>query len=194
MPADALLQLLWLPAWPAEALLRLAAALALAWALDWRFGEPPNRWHPVAWLGNVLAPLGRWLPTLPPAPAFAAGALAWCLVVGGVALLAALLQAALLAAPAWLGVPLLAPPSWRVLQQQAGRTPSPNGGWPMAAMALYLGVRLHKPGVYLLNPGAPPPQAAQLQQALRRGQRAAWTAVLAAGSVLLVMAAWRSWA
>ena len=32
------------------------------------------------------------------------------------------------------------------LRVQARRTPSPNSGWPMAAMALGLGVCLHKPG------------------------------------------------
>jgi len=317
------LAVLW---WPAEAVLRLAAALAIAWALDGLFGEPPNRWHPVAWLGQALAPLGRWLPTLAPAAAFTAGALAWWAVVGVVAALALLLQAALLAAPAWWGVPLLAlllkpafawrmlhdevaavgealdsapgaaglaagrlqvarlcsrdvarldaegvretaietlaenlndalvapvfwcvlaglpgawawravntldaswgyrgrwlwagkwaaraddvlawlparlsalllaPPSWRVLVQQARLTPSPNGGWPMAAMALHLGVRLHKPGVYVLNAAAPPPQAAQLQQALRRGGQAAWAAVGLAGALLLALAMWRGMA
>jgi len=39
------------------------------------------------------------------------------------------------------------------LRAQAGLTPSPNSGWPMAAMALALGIRLGKPGVYVLNPG-----------------------------------------
>ena len=41
--------------------------------------------------------------------------------------------------------------SVRVLLQEARRTPSPNSGWPMAAMALGLGVCLHKPGAYALN-------------------------------------------
>lgn len=41
--------------------------------------------------------------------------------------------------------------SLTTLRQQARRTPSPNSGWPMAAMALALGVRLRKPGVYVLN-------------------------------------------
>lgn len=323
MDPAGLLQALWVPAWPAEALCRLAAALALAWVLDLCFGEPPSRWHPVAWLGSAVAPLGRWLPTLGPAPALVAGGMAWCAVVGGVAALAWGLQSLLLAAPAWLGVPLLAlllkpafawrmlhdevaavgsalasapgaaglaagraqvgrlcsrdvthldadtvretaietlaenlndslvaplwwwllaglpgawawravntldamwgyrgrwlwagkwaaraddllawvparlsalllaPPSWRALWQQAGLTPSPNGGWPMAAMALHLGVRLHKPGAYVLNAGAPPPQAAQLQQALRRGRQAAWAAVALVGGALLLLAAWR---
>ncbi len=39
----------------------------------------------------------------------------------------------------------------RTLARQARKTPSPNSGWPMAAMALVLGVRLAKPGVYTLH-------------------------------------------
>jgi adenosylcobinamide-phosphate synthase len=43
------------------------------------------------------------------------------------------------------------------LRREARRTPSPNGGWPMGAMALLLDVRLRKPGVYALNePGREP--------------------------------------
>jgi adenosylcobinamide-phosphate synthase len=41
--------------------------------------------------------------------------------------------------------------NWSNLRTQAGQTPSPNSGWPMAAMALGLGVCLQKPGVYALN-------------------------------------------
>ncbi|MBK6999996.1 MAG: cobalamin biosynthesis protein CobD [Rhodoferax sp.] len=37
------------------------------------------------------------------------------------------------------------------LRYEAGRTPSPNSGWPMAAMALALGVRLGKPDGYVLH-------------------------------------------
>jgi len=37
------------------------------------------------------------------------------------------------------------------LRREAGRTPSPNSGWPMAAMALGVGVRLGKPGGYVLH-------------------------------------------
>jgi len=321
--------------WRGDAWARLAAALALAWLLDLAFGEPPDRWHPVAWLGQALAPATRWLPTLAPLPGFIAGALGWWLVVGGMALLALVLQAALLAAPPWWGVPLLAlllkpafawrmlhdevaavgrvfgaasadvahadpqhaglaaaraqvarlcsrdvatldadavhetaietlaenlndslvaplfwavllglpgawawratntldamwgyrgrwqwagkwaaraddalawlparltalllmwtPPclpwqAWRALPREARRTPSPNGGWAMAAMALQLGVRLRKPGVYVLNAPAPSPGPAQLQQALRRAAHAAWAALLLALAAL----AWRA--
>ncbi|MEP6965730.1 MAG: adenosylcobinamide-phosphate synthase CbiB, partial [Polaromonas sp.] len=45
------------------------------------------------------------------------------------------------------------------LAREARKTPSPNSGWPMAAMALALGISLGKPGVYTLNPAGRPPQA-----------------------------------
>jgi adenosylcobinamide-phosphate synthase len=41
---------------------------------------------------------------------------------------------------------------WSGLAREAVKTPSPNSGWPMAAMALALDVALRKPGVYVLNP------------------------------------------
>ena len=31
-----------------------AAVIALAVVLDFQFGDPPNRWHPVAWMGTLL--------------------------------------------------------------------------------------------------------------------------------------------
>lgn len=40
----------------------------------------------------------------------------------------------------------------RDLAAAAAPTPSPNGGWPMAATALALDVRLAKPGTYVLHP------------------------------------------
>ena len=76
---------------------------------------------------------------------------------------------------------------WQALPAQAALTPSPNGGWPMGAMALRLGVGLGKPGVYRLNAQAPAPQASHTWQALRRARRAVWLAVaLCAGAVVLV--------
>lgn len=47
----------------------------------------------------------------------------------------------------------------KVLKAEACKTPSPNSGWPMAAMALALNVSLRKPGVYALNPDGRQPQA-----------------------------------
>jgi adenosylcobinamide-phosphate synthase len=52
------------------------------------------------------------------------------------------------------------------LSTEACRTPSPNSGWPMAAMALILNVRLHKPGVYVLNAGAREPQLEDTDRAI----------------------------
>jgi adenosylcobinamide-phosphate synthase len=66
----------------------------------------------------------------------------------------------------------------------ARQTPSPNSGWPMGAMALRLGVRLRKPGVYELNGAAPSPSAEQVRLALTH---AAWVAGI---SVVLVVLAW----
>ena len=77
-----------------------------------------------------------------------------------------------LAAGRWLG--------WTPLRAQARITPSPNGGWPMGAMALLLGVRLRKPGVYVLNERGRLVDASDSAVALRWSGRAAWLAALAA--------------
>jgi adenosylcobinamide-phosphate synthase len=58
------------------------------------------------------------------------------------------------------------------LRAQARRTPSPNSGWPMATMALALGVTLRKPGLYALNDGARAPQAADTARAVQLAARA----------------------
>jgi len=69
----------------------------------------------------------------------------------------------------------------RRLPREAARTSSPNSGWPMAALALSLGIRLRKPGVYALNEQGAAPTAADVAAALRRSQLVAWLlAVLAA--------------
>ncbi|WP_404299869.1 adenosylcobinamide-phosphate synthase CbiB [Alicycliphilus denitrificans] len=52
------------------------------------------------------------------------------------------------------------------LHVQARATPSPNGGWPMGAMALALGVRLAKPGVYALNATGRAARAADTRRAV----------------------------
>ncbi|HSV70320.1 MAG TPA: adenosylcobinamide-phosphate synthase CbiB [Methylibium sp.] len=71
------------------------------------------------------------------------------------------------------------------LRREARRTPSPNGGWPMAAMALRLGIRLGKPGVYRLNAPGRAPVAGDIERALRHARRAAW---LGAGALGLLAA------
>ena len=73
------------------------------------------------------------------------------------------------------------------LRREAARTASPNSGWPMAAMALALNLRLGKPGVYQLNANAPQPQAPDCQ----RAQQLARRCVLVTATVLsAVLALW----
>lgn len=285
-----------------------AAPIAVALAVDWRFGEPAARFHPVVWMGRYLGHLGPTLTRWRPATAFVGGAAAWCFGAAAAGLLAFAAECALLALPtplAVLGLSLLLKPllAWRMLHDEvaavetalavslddgrarlqrlvsrdvaaldaeqvresaieslaenlndslvapllwfalgglaaaavyrftntadamwgyrgryewagkwaaraddalswlpacltalllclaAGRgvqwlplrqaaraTPSPNGGWPMGAMALLLGVRLRKPGVYTLNPAGQAAEPAHTVLALRWSQRAVWGA------------------
>ena len=74
------------------------------------------------------------------------------------------------------------------LPSQAGLTPSPNSGWPMAAMALALDVSLAKPGVYTLHPAGRSPQAADTARALRLAGRVVGVLALLAGVVTLFAA------
>jgi adenosylcobinamide-phosphate synthase len=57
--------------------------------------------------------------------------------------------------------------AWRIARRDHALAPSPNGGWPMAAMAGGLGVRLAKRGSYDFNAEAPTPVAADIGRALR---------------------------
>jgi adenosylcobinamide-phosphate synthase len=60
------------------------------------------------------------------------------------------------------------------LPREAARTASPNSGWPMAALALSLKVRLRKPLTYELNGGGSAPTPADTALALRRAEITAW--------------------
>ncbi len=284
----------------------LAPALVLAIAWDRWLGEPRDAWHPVAWFGRALRPIGTWVRGLDAVAAFVCGAVAWsmcALLLGG---LAWLLEMHARRWPVWVAAPVLAsalkpcfawrmlcdevravgialdsgldagrerlsrlvsrdvtrldtatvresaietlaenlndsliaplfwfalfglpgavvyrvantldamwgyrgawewagkwsaraddvlswlparltatlllpkPATWPALAAEAATTPSPNGGWPMAAMALRLGVRLRKPGVYALNRHASSPDAADLARALSVATRAAWAGI-----------------
>jgi adenosylcobinamide-phosphate synthase len=101
----------------------LPAALLIAWTLDALFGEPPNAWHPVAWLGRVLGPVGRCLCRWPAAPAFVGGALAWLAIAAALGAGARALEVAVLAWPGALGalaLALLLKPcfAWRMLRDE----------------------------------------------------------------------------
>ena len=296
----------------------LALALPLAWLWDQAFGEPPNALHPVAWMGHLLAPVGRWLVGQPNRTAFTGGALGWCAMAAAVGLIAQGWMNVAASLPWWLAVPMIAlalkpmfawrmlrdevagveraladglQPArnrlsrlvsrdvsamdesllretaietlaenlndsvvaplfwfavfglpgaavyrfantadamwgyrgrhewagkwaaraddvlswlparlsgglvfplltlhrWAALRAQACKTPSPNGGWPMGAMALHLGVRLRKPGVYVLNELAASPDARHMAQALKRAGLCAWGAMFA----VTALWAWR---
>jgi adenosylcobinamide-phosphate synthase len=73
----------------------------------------------------------------------------------------------------------------RRLPAAARCTPSPNGGWTMGALALALGVRLSKPGVYALNPEG--------REATSEDFHRGWRRVLAAsllGGLVAVVVRW----
>jgi adenosylcobinamide-phosphate synthase len=78
---------------------------------------------------------------------------------------------------------------WRQLRREAGLTPSPNSGWPMAAMALRLGVRLGKPRVYTLNAAGRTALAQDTQRAAKAGAWVVAGSALAAAAALVLGAA-----
>lgn len=86
--------------------------------------------------------------------------------------------------PARLTALLIARPSRRLLRE-ARRTPSPNSGWPMAAMALRLDLRLAKPGVYTLNADG----RSAVSDDLHAARTVAWHAVVMA-TALTALLAW----
>jgi adenosylcobinamide-phosphate synthase len=68
---------------------------------------------------------------------------------------------------------------WRVLRRDGAKTPSPNGGRPMAVMAGLLGVALEKKGVYLLGDSQEPLTPQKVRQA--------WHLVLVTGMFMIVL-------
>ncbi|VTU19337.1 cobalamin biosynthesis protein [Variovorax sp. SRS16] len=57
------------------------------------------------------------------------------------------------------------------IRREADQTPSPNSGWPMAAMALLLDVRLAKPGVYTLHAAGRAATSADISRAVDLASR-----------------------
>lgn len=82
-------------------------------------------------------------------------------------------------------------PRLSAMRAQAARTPSPNGGWPMGTLALLLGCRLGKRGVYLLNPEGRDAEAIDTELTLRWAARATTLSMLAAA--LLIWARSARW-
>jgi adenosylcobinamide-phosphate synthase len=77
-------------------------------------------------------------------------------------------------------------------RREARRTPSPNSGWPMAAMALCLGVRLGKPDAYTLNAAGREPMAADTARAVQLAARVviAWACCAAIAILALQSIGW----
>ena len=69
---------------------------------------------------------------------------------------------------------------WSRLRSEARRTDSPNAGWPMAALALRLDLRLTKPGDYVLNPSGSDPVGGDVERAVRVARNAVLVAVAVA--------------
>jgi adenosylcobinamide-phosphate synthase len=85
-----------------------------------------------------------------------------------------------------LALVLVRSPRWRhlrALPSEAARTPSPNSGWPMAALALGLDVRLRKPSSYALNAEARSPTPTDFGAAMRLAAITAWSFVALFASI-----------
>jgi len=76
----------------------------------------------------------------------------------------------------------------KTLRLEARKTLSPNSGWPMAAMALALGVRLQKPGVYVLNPSGRPPGPKDAMLAQKNASKVVVAAFLSVQTAILLIA------
>ncbi|MEM7415741.1 MAG: adenosylcobinamide-phosphate synthase CbiB [Gemmatimonadota bacterium] len=75
---------------------------------------------------------------------------------------------------------------WTTLPREARRAAGPNAGWPMAALALALDVRLEKPGVYVLNPDGRAPGTDDIVRAaalIRRAAAVGWASVLGCSAI-----------
>lgn len=103
---------------------RRAAVLLLAMLFDLLLGDPPNRYHPVAWMGSTIGAASRRAPARGDAARFGFGALLATGGAGVVGLIGGLLGAVLQRLPGVLGVPLEAAVlkttfAWRGLRRAA---------------------------------------------------------------------------
>ncbi|WP_251341386.1 CobD/CbiB family cobalamin biosynthesis protein [Haloplanus halophilus] len=89
------------------------------------------------------------------------------------------------ASAALLAVAAGRPGALRSARPLAHVTDSPNAGWPMATLAVLLGVRLEKPGAYALPGGPAPPTPADADRGVAVVSRAGWLAFGLAGVIAL---------
>ncbi len=78
------------------------------------------------------------------------------------------------------------------LRTEAARTPSPNSGWPMAAMALALDVRLGKPGGYVLHAAGRAASSQDTAAAIAYASKALLALVVITQAALILIATWRA--
>jgi adenosylcobinamide-phosphate synthase len=76
---------------------------------------------------------------------------------------------------------------WRIFWRDRAKTPSPNGGRPMAMMAGLLGVRLEKKGVYALGDPVKPLVPSTVGQAWRLVFLTGWLAAIACVLTLMIV-------
>jgi adenosylcobinamide-phosphate synthase len=82
--------------------------------------------------------------------------------------------------------------AWQTARREHIKTESPNAGWPMAAMAGALAIRLEKVGHYILGEGYPPPSTENIDGAVKVFSIAAavWVLVcLAVGGIRFAVTA-----
>ena len=89
---------------------------------------------------------------------------------------------------AWLLMGVTRQVQFCALRREAARTPSPNSGWPMAAMAMALGITLGKPGVYALNANGSPPQASDVPLAQKYASKVVFSLVPCALTAIFLLA------
>jgi adenosylcobinamide-phosphate synthase len=81
---------------------------------------------------------------------------------------------------------------WTRLRHEAVKTPSPNSGWPMAAMALVLNIQLSKPDVYTLNASGNAASALDTQKSIKLASKSVLAGVFIACAAILFVAFWLS--
>ena len=81
---------------------------------------------------------------------------------------------------------------WTRLRHEAVKTPSPNSGWPMAALALLLNIQLSKPDVYTLNASGNAASALDTQKSIKLASKSALSVVFIACAAILFVAFWGS--
>ena len=98
------------------------------------------------------------------------------------------LPARITAALLWLVSGFKVTSFWSRLRQEAAKTPSPNSGWPMAAMALLLNIQLSKPDVYTLNPPGNAPNTPDTSKSINLASKSTIAGVLIACVAIIFIA------